>query len=146
MRRLVIDANIAAKWYLPEADSQLAEQLFATKAEFHAPNFLAIEFANIYGKHSVAGRTSMDAWHAASSQLKKSILYWHSDDPLLDHALELAVTHKHPIFDCIYLALAVQIDGIVVTADQQFCSQFKSTKYADRVMALHNCVAQLDPT
>ncbi len=138
MRRLVIDANVAAKWYLPEVDSQLAERLFERKAEFHAPNFLAIEIANIYWKHSVAGRTSIDSWRAASSQLKTSIPYWHSDESLLDHALELAVTHKHPVFDCIYLALAIQIGGIVVTADKQFCNQFGSTTYADRLVALRS--------
>ncbi len=143
MKRLVIDANIAAKWYLPEADSALAEKLFASDLEFHAPNFLATEFANIYWKHSVAGRTSMEAWRVASNQLKKSIPYWHQDDHLLPQALELAAAHKHPIFDCIYLALAIQIDGIVVTADKQFCSHFGQTIYGDRVIALHSAVAQM---
>ncbi len=141
MKRLVIDANIAAKWYLPEADSETAEMLFADGLEFHAPDFLATEFANIYWKHSVAGRTSLDAWRKASRQLKKAIPYWHSDEQLHDQALELAITHKHPIFDCIYLALAIQIDGIVVTADKQFCNQFEPTEHRLRVMALHHVMA-----
>jgi predicted nucleic acid-binding protein len=141
MRRLVIDANIAAKWYLPETDSETAEMLFADGLEFHAPDFLATEFANIYWKHSVAGRTSADAWRVASRQLKIAIPYWHSDDQLHEKALELAITHKHPIFDCIYLALAIQIEGIVVTADKQFCNQFGRTEHGVRIMALHHFVA-----
>jgi predicted nucleic acid-binding protein len=136
MRRLVIDANIAAKWYLPETDSEAAEKLFADGLEFHAPNFLATEFANIYWKHCVAGRTSMDAWRVASRQLKKSIPFWHSDEQLHEQAFDLAIAHKHPIFDCLYLALAIQIDGVVVTADKQFCNQFGKTEYGVRVIAL----------
>jgi predicted nucleic acid-binding protein len=143
MRRLVVDANIAAKWYLLEADSGAAEMLFADELEFHAPNFLATEFANICWKHSVAGRTSMEAWRLASHQLKKSIPYWHSDGQLHDQALDLAIAHKHPIFDCIYLALAIQIDGVVVTADKQFCQQFEKTEYGGRVMALHSFVPRI---
>ncbi len=137
MRRLVIDANIAAKWYLPEADSEVAEKLFADGVEFHAPRFLATEFANIYWKHSVAGRTSMESWRVASQQMKKSIPFWHSDVQLHQQALQLAIAHTHPIFNCIYLALAIQIDGAVVTADKQFCKQFAETEYGVRVIALH---------
>jgi predicted nucleic acid-binding protein len=136
MKALVIDANVAAKWYLPETDSQLAEKLFVADLDFHAPDFLATEFANIYRKHSVAGRTSMNAWREASTQLKKVIPYWHEDGQLLGDALKLAITYKHPIFDCIYLALAIQIDGIVVTADQQFCRQFGNTEFKNRVKEL----------
>jgi predicted nucleic acid-binding protein len=137
MRRLVIDANIAAKWYLPEADSETAEALFTAEFEFHAPSFLLTEFANSFWKHSIANRTYIDAWRQASRQLKKAIPFWHSDEQLHDQALELAITHRHPIFDCIYLALALQIDAVVVTADKQFCNQFARTEYGARVVALH---------
>jgi predicted nucleic acid-binding protein len=143
MRRLVIDANIAAKWYLPETDSEIAEMLFTDGFERHAPIFLTTEFANIFWKHSVAGRTSMDTWRAANSQLKKAIPFWHADEQLHDQALGLAIAHKHPIFDCIYLALAIQIDGSVVTADKQFCTQFERTEYGPRVIALRKCVEAL---
>jgi predicted nucleic acid-binding protein len=104
MRRLVVDANIAAKWYLPEADSGAAEMLFADELEFHAPNFLATEFANICWKHSVAGRTSMDAWRLASHQLKKSIPYciqmgnftiklWNLRSPINTRFLTVSISH-----------------------------------------------------
>jgi predicted nucleic acid-binding protein len=138
MRRLVIDANIAAKWYLPESDSEAAEALFEEGSDFHAPIFLATEFSNIFWKHSVAGRTSMEIWRIASRQLKKAIPFWHGDEQLHEQALDIAIAHKHPIFDCIYLALAIHIDGIVVTADRQFCNQFENTKYGDRVVALQH--------
>jgi predicted nucleic acid-binding protein len=136
MRRLVIDANIAAKWYLPEIDSEMAEALFVSGLDFHAPNFLATEFANIFWKHSIAKRTSIEAWRLASQQLKKAIPFWHPDETLHEQALQLAVTFKHPIFDCIYLALAIHVDGIVITADKQFCNQFSQTEHRTKVIDL----------
>jgi predicted nucleic acid-binding protein len=140
VKRLVIDANIAAKWYLPESDSALAEKLFELDAEFHAPTFLQTEFASIFWKHSVALTTSIDVWRIAQAQLKKAIPNWHSDVQLHDHALDLAIAHKHHIFNCIYLALAIKIDGIVITADKQFLARFGKSIHAKRVIALNDCV------
>ena len=143
MRRLVIDANIAAKWYLPESDSAVAERLFELNAEYHAPAFLETEFASIFWKHSVAKTTSIDVWRTARAQLKKAIPHWHEDASLHDLALELAITHKHHIFDCIDLALAFQIDGTVVTADKQFLARFEKSQDAERIVALENYVSTL---
>ncbi len=140
MRRLVIDANIAAKWYLPESDSALAEKLFELNAEFHAPTFLETEFASIFWKHSVAQTTSVDVWRIAQVQLKKAIPNWHPDAQLHDQALDLAIMHKHHVSDCIYLALAIKIDGVVVTADKQFLSRFEKSTLAERVIALSDCI------
>jgi predicted nucleic acid-binding protein len=134
--RLVIDANIAAKWYLPESDSAAAEKLVEQDAEFHAPNFLETEFASIFCKHCVAQKTTIDVWRIAKAQLKKAIPNWHLDEKLREQALELAIAHRHHIFDCIYLALAIQIDGIVVTADGQFITRFKGGVHAGRVVSL----------
>ncbi len=136
MRRLVIDANVAAKWYLPESDSAAAEKLLELDAEFHAPAFLQTEFASIFWKHSIMQRTSIVAWRFSRAQLKKVIPNWHPDELLHDQALELAIAHKHHVFDCIYLALAIQLDGAVVTADRQFLARFESSIHTDRIVSL----------
>ena len=132
MRRFVIDANIAAKWYLPETDSALAERLLEEEAELHAPAFLQIEFASIIWKHSIAGNVSKDLWRAAGAELRTAIANWHPDALLLEPALNLAITHRHHVFDCLYLALAIQVDGIVVTADKQFLMKFGNSEFSSR--------------
>jgi predicted nucleic acid-binding protein len=143
VRRLVIDANIAAKWYLPEFDSDVAEQLVELDAELHAPVFLETEFASIFWKHSVAQKTSIDVWRIARAQLKKVIPNWHADELLHDHALDLAIAHKHHIYDCIYLALAIQIDGTVVTADKPFLARFESGIHEGRVVSLEAATREI---
>lgn len=141
--RLVIDANVAAKWYLPESDSDVAEKLVELDAEFHAPVFLETEFASIFWKHSVAQKTSIDVWRIASAQLKKAIPNWHLDEKLREQALELAIAHRHHIFDCIYLALAIQIDGTVVTADKPFLARFETSIYEGRVVSLEAAAREI---
>jgi predicted nucleic acid-binding protein len=141
VRRLVIDANIAAKWYLPEADSAEAEKLFELDAEFHSAAFLETEFASIFFKHIVAGKTSIDVWRIAQAQLKKVIPNWHADAALHDLALELAIAHTHYVYDCMYLALAIHVDGIVVTADKQFIARIGKSTHARRVLALDSILS-----
>jgi predicted nucleic acid-binding protein len=141
VRRLVIDASIAAKWYLPESDSAAAEKLVELDAEFHAPNFLETQFASIFWKHCVAQKTTIDVWRIARVQLKKIIPAWHLDERLHEQSLELAIAHKHHVFDCIYLALAIQIDGMAVTSDKQFLARFAKSIYSNRIVALQDCLA-----
>ena len=142
MRRLVIDANIAAKWYLPESDSAAAEKLLELDAEFHAPNFLETEFASIFWKHCAAQKTTVDVWRVSRAQLRKVIPNWHLDERLHDSALELAILHRHHVFDCIYLALAIQIDGEVVTADKAFLARFTNSSFASRIVSLADAIKQ----
>jgi predicted nucleic acid-binding protein len=39
---------------------------------------------------------------------------------LLDEALALGLALAHPVYDCVYLALAIASDARVVTADRRF--------------------------
>ena len=141
MKRYVIDANVAAKWFLPEADSALAERILTLEAELHAPEFLATEFASIIWKHSMAGTVTSGLWLTARDELRTAIGYWHSQEKLLEPALELAVASRHHVFDCLYLALAEMIDGRVITADKQFLARFSGTRFADRVIPMQVALA-----
>lgn len=40
----------------------------------------------------------------------------------IDAALQLAIDLNHPIYDCLYLALAIRLDTHVVTADRRFAA------------------------
>lgn len=95
MTPLVIDANIAAKWYLPVADRAEALRLLERKAVFHALDFLRTEFASVFRKRAIAGHTFMDAWRAADENVIESITEWHRDEAHLRLALELAVAHPN---------------------------------------------------
>jgi predicted nucleic acid-binding protein len=48
-----------------------------------------------------------------------------ASDGLLERALELAVALKHPVYDCLYLALALDRGARVVSADRHFLAALR---------------------
>ncbi len=44
----------------------------------------------------------------------------HDSAFLLTPALEIALATRRPVYDCLYLALAVELDGMVITADRRW--------------------------
>ena len=42
----------------------------------------------------------------------------------------------HPIYDCLYLALARRIDGQLLTSDQRFARKVSDSKYARDALLL----------
>jgi predicted nucleic acid-binding protein len=58
---------------------------------------------------------------------------------LLPLAIRLALELPHPIYDCFYLAAAIQKDTHVVTADRKFFEKAKGEPgLADRVRLLND--------
>ncbi len=57
-------------------------------------------------------------------------------EPHLERALSLAVEIGHPIYDCVYLALALHHETHVVTADRRFIAAANRAGLADRVQRL----------
>jgi predicted nucleic acid-binding protein len=43
MKYVVLDASVAAKWYVREADSDAAEKLFESNLQFIAPDIFLAE-------------------------------------------------------------------------------------------------------
>ena len=58
------------------------------------------------------------------------------ETPVMPRALRLAVDLEHPIYDCIYLALAEQVGDELLTADRRFLAAVASTDHASRVREL----------
>ena len=56
--------------------------------------------------------------------------------PLLTRALELALALGHPSYDCLYLAAAEAVEGVVVTDDRRFHDVVLGSALADRIALL----------
>ena len=57
-------------------------------------------------------------------------------EPHVDRALKLATEIGHPVYDCVYLAIAVHHDTHVVTADRRFATAANAAGLTDRVRLL----------
>lgn len=117
--RLVVDASVAVKWLIPEDGSVAAVELYSR--DLHAPTLLRIEIGNVLRTLSTRGALTDDQARGAFDLLLNALVTWHEPDPeLLHNSLEIAMTLKHPIYDCVYLALAIDVGAALVTADRRF--------------------------
>jgi len=121
---MIIDTSVALKWFITEADSDLADRLLS-RSDLKAPAVLKIEIGYVLTKR-LRQRTltlgqARDIWR----DLPGSILLT-EDGALLDAAFELSLALGSAFCDCVYLAQAVRDDDVVVTADQRFIEAVRS--------------------
>jgi predicted nucleic acid-binding protein len=59
---------------------------------------------------------------------------WHPDKMLFAKAFDLADETGRSLYDCLYLSLALAIDGQMVTADRKFYEALQTSPYANRLL------------
>ena len=118
MERVVIDASVAVKWVLDEPGSPQARRLAAARLE--APDLLLVECASVLWKKVQLGDLRQAEAAERLGLLNCAPVTWASSPDLLEAALRLALDLRHPVYDCLYLALALQLAIPLVTADRRF--------------------------
>jgi predicted nucleic acid-binding protein len=132
--RLVVDASVALKWVLDEAESEAA--LALRGEDLIAPALWLAEAANALLRRSRIGDITTDEASSRLSELLNAPVASLAMEPFLDRALQLATQTGHPVYDCVYLAVALHHDTHVVTADQRFVSAAGREGFAGRVRLL----------
>jgi predicted nucleic acid-binding protein len=121
--KVVVDANIALKWVLTEADSQVAQALLAEwkkkKLAVFVPALLPYEVTNILYREVRAGRITFDIARDGINLILRTVSLDFSRDSALNfRAMALANRFDLPAtYDAHYLALAELKDCPLWTAD-----------------------------
>jgi predicted nucleic acid-binding protein len=133
---LVVDANIATKWFVDQVHSDIAERVQASELPLLAPQLLISEVTDALRKHVRVGDVSLEQARAALTSLPR----WFSEivpmEGLAIPALAMARKLEHSAYDCFYLALAENRSARLVTADTQLINRVARTKYKNRVIHL----------
>jgi len=119
----VVDASVAVKWVIPEVLSDQASSLRGRADRLLAPDLLLPEAANALWKK--LARREITAREAAQAidLLMASGLDLRPSGPLLARALTLAWRLRHPVYDCLYLALAQAEGATLITADHRLLAR-----------------------
>ena len=134
-RAAVVDASVALKWVLPEEGSEAAANLRDTA--LHAPQLLLVECGNALWARVRRDLISADEARACFDLLSTAPVTLAPDGRLMPLALELALEIDQTVYDCLYLALAVERDAALVTADRRFCDAVRRhSGLEDRVSLL----------
>jgi predicted nucleic acid-binding protein len=118
--RVVVDASVAVKWFLPEELSADASTLLAADYRLLAPDLLWVELANaLWKKHR---RRELDVRTASRvlGDFARVPIEFHATEPWIEGALDLATRHGITVYDALYLALATGNGCQLITADRRF--------------------------
>ncbi len=131
---IVVDASVAVKWVLSETGSEAADALL--DQDLMAPVLWLAETANVLWRKARIGEITAEQASARLSELLKAPVASLPIEPHLEPALKLALEIGHPVYDCIYLALALHHQTNVVTADRRFASAASTPARAGSVRLL----------
>lgn len=135
MTRYVVDASVAVKWLVREPLSHQASLLLAREVSLLAPDLLFAEAANALWAMRQRGDLEDDQFEEAVQTLGMApVLVPSTLLQLVPAASRLAADLGHPIYDCFYLALAIQEKAPLVTADPRFSDRVRHHPYLARSM------------
>lgn len=129
--KYVVDSSVALKWVLPEPDSGNAVRLWneysSALHELIAPDIFAPEIAN--GLIFAERQGRIQAGEAAillHAILRAAPVIFPSQTVLI-RAMQIALSARQAVYDCIYLALAESEGCEMVSADDQFIRKVRPT-------------------
>ncbi|MEO4000770.1 type II toxin-antitoxin system VapC family toxin [Mesorhizobium sp. CAU 1732] len=122
---LVVDASVAIKWVVPEADSSNAEALVGSY-RLIAPQLIYAECANIVWKMMRRGELSGGEAMRATTVIDDFAVQTASMRELVPLSVDLSVRLDHAVYDCFYIALAQLEECRLITADARLHRKVQS--------------------
>ena len=132
MNVAVLDASVVVRWLLDDDFSAAARRLAADPTRFIAPELLLSETANALWKaHRVKLVPLADAMEFLA-RLPYRIEFPHTGN-LMPEVFRIASVLNHPVYDCVYLALAEHLDLPFFTLDKRLHRRVLQTRFSSRV-------------
>jgi predicted nucleic acid-binding protein len=130
---LVVDASIAAKWFVDEGREQALRVL--DRGDRQAPDLIVAEVANVLWQKVLRGQVTESQAHVACGALPHYFDSLHASEILVDSAMSMGLAIRHPVYDCFYLACAERSGGALVTADRRLLAALAGSRFA--ALAMH---------
>jgi predicted nucleic acid-binding protein len=118
---LVVDCSVVAKWFLAEdgrlAATEVLDRWQDGEVLLIAPDLLLLEFASLLSKRHRRKQFTTDEARRAFRLMNYFSPELHDTGALLPLALDLSLSRQLSLWDCCYLALALENDCTMITAD-----------------------------
>ncbi|HXZ16375.1 MAG TPA: type II toxin-antitoxin system VapC family toxin [Roseiarcus sp.] len=115
--KLVIDASVLVKWFVDEPGAERAAAF--RSGDLTAPDLILVEVGNALWKHQRSGVLAGADYVDAIEALQAAPITLTPVQDLLPAAARIAGELDHPLYDCVYLALAMREGFPLVTDDQR---------------------------
>jgi predicted nucleic acid-binding protein len=121
---IVIDANVAAKWYMPERGTEAALALLSSPDQLYAPELIRLEVLAAITRRVRKDESTIEEArsmrHDWLRHLHEGAVSLIPESDLLQEATELSMSVRHTLQDCMYLAAARHLGAGLITADRPF--------------------------
>lgn len=129
MTAYVLDASVAAKWFLRGPDETLVEEAGAIlngwvsdRLQLIVPDLFWAEMGSILWKAARLGRIPKVSAREALAALAEQKLRTFPTLPLLNDAYRIAESFDRSVYDSLYVALAIASNYVLVTADEKLAN------------------------
>lgn len=129
MNLTVVDASVAAKWFLADDREALADEAFDLldgyekgEVQFVVPDLFYAEIANAIWKAVRVGRVTPALGEASFASLEQRVFTTIPSRVLIGAAYRIATAYNRSVYDALYVALAKQIQSQLITADERLAN------------------------
>jgi predicted nucleic acid-binding protein len=127
----VLDTSVAVKWAIPSASRsetltveslQLLKRYTDGEINFIVPDIFWAEIGNVLWKGVRQRRWPQTTAEEAASAMRERNFFTVSSLELLPDALNIAFANDRSVYDCLYVALAIQFKIDMITADERLAN------------------------
>jgi predicted nucleic acid-binding protein len=129
LKVLVLDASVAIKWAIPLAREPFTDESLRLlksyvdgEVDFIVPDVFWAEVGNVLWKGTRQNRWRQDEAESVAAAMSARGFTTVSSLVLLPEALKIAFAHDRAVYDCLYVALAVQSKTDLITADERLAN------------------------
>lgn len=133
---LVVDASVACKWFIAEAQADAAAALLGSDVVRLAPDLIVPEVCNVARLKLRSREITAEQAGSMVDRLPDFLSALVPTAPLAARAFDIAGALRHPAYDCFYIALAEQRGTRLVTADRRLFGRSVGTPWAALLVAL----------
>jgi predicted nucleic acid-binding protein len=133
--KLVVDANVAVKWYVVEPHASVARQLLGGDHELIAPEHILAEVGQALWRHYREGTINRVQVRDAMSLLPRTVELIPLEE-VAAAATDIACDMAYTVYDCLYVAAAIRRDCLLITADDRFIGALSKSRWSDVVRPL----------
>ena len=132
----VVDASVAFKWVYEELEAELALSVLRCEPALTAPALWLLESANALSRKYKEGKLEAREVSARLGFLSSLPITPVADAVLLSEGVALSLKLQHPLYDCLYLALAKRESGRLILADYTFAKVAERAGYGASLLPL----------
>ncbi|TXM79318.1 type II toxin-antitoxin system VapC family toxin [Methylobacterium sp. WL69] len=141
---IVVDASVAVKWFVAEADSETALTLFRSSSVLMCPDHAFGEIGEVLVRSCRRGRLTHDDVRRANDAIAGRLAF-RSPLPLIDLATGIALGAAISFYDALYVAAADRWHLTLVTADARLVASVAGTPWQRCVVLLSAWRGEREP-